>query len=316
MLKSVKFESHPGGCEIGPRPIDLHIKSLKLMGANIKEANGYIYCSAAKLRGADITLRLPSVGATENIMLASVFAEGRTIIRNAAKEPEIVDLQEFLKQLGVNVAGAGTSTIVVEGKKNEIRCNVEHSIIPDRIVAGTIMAACAITAGDVTLTNVVPEHMSSIISNLVDAGCNIQTGNDYIRTIAPARLTRIDKITTMPYPGFPTDMQAQFTAILSVAEGTSIIVETVFKDRYKHVDELIKMGADIKLEDRTAVITGVNRLMGANVEARDLRGGAALVLAGLAAAGTTVVSGVKHIDRGYESLEQKLAVLGAKIKRK
>ena len=254
------------------------------------------------------------VGATENIMLASVFADGETIIRNAAKEPEILDLQKYLQATGVRVAGAGTSIIRIEGGEHKLR-SAEHTIITDRIVAGTYMAAAGITGGNILLKNAIPENLSSVISVLRESGCRIEIKGSMVHVTGPARLRAVDIIRTLPYPGFPTDMQAQLVAMLTTARGTSIVVETVFENRYKHVDELLRMGANIKLEGRIAVIKGVRKLVGANVCARDLRGGAALVLAGLAAEGETVVSEIKHIDRGYERIEEKLAYLGAVIKR-
>lgn len=285
------------------------------MGAKINDAQrGFIYCEADRLRGCEIQLDYPSVGATENIMLASVFSEGETQIRNAAKEPEIVDLQNFLIAMGVDVAGAGTSMIRIKGSTRKLS-DAEHTVIPDRIVAGTYMVASAITGGDILLRNIIPEHLSSVISNLRESGCRINARKNSLHISGPARVKSVDIIRTLPYPGFPTDMQAQMVALLATARGTSIIVETVFENRYKHVDELLRMGANIKLEGRIAVVKGVKMLTGANVTARDLRGGAALVLAGLAADGETVVSGIKHIDRGYEKIEQKLAQVGAEIKR-
>ncbi|MCX7746967.1 MAG: UDP-N-acetylglucosamine 1-carboxyvinyltransferase [Clostridia bacterium] len=307
--------SYPGGCEIGPRPIDLHIKALRKMGAVIQEVqHGFIYCEAERLKGADIHLDYPSVGATENVMLASAFADGETYIRNAAKEPEIVDLQNFLIELGVNVSGAGTNVIRIVGG-SKLKRSIEHSIIPDRIVAGTYLVAAGITGGDLTLKNVNSEHLSPVISNLRESGCRINIKRNHIHISGPARPRAVDIIRTLPHPGFPTDMQAQMVAYLAVARGTSIVVETVFGSRYKHVEELLRMGADIKLEGRLAVINGVRKLTGASVAAKDLRGGAALVLAGLAAEGETTVTGIHHIDRGYENIEGKLASVGAIIRR-
>lgn len=287
------------------------------MGARIQEVQrGIIFGEAEHLKGCDIQLDYPSVGATENIMLTGVYAEGDTVIRNAAKEPEIVDLQNFLIGLGVNVSGAGTSVIRIEGGGRDVKLkDIEHTIIPDRIVAGTYMIAAAVTGGDITLKNVNPEHISSVIHNLRDSGCRINVKRNSLHISGPARPRAIDIIRTLPYPGFPTDMQAQMVAMLSMARGTSILVETVFESRYKHVDELLRMGADIKLDGRMAVIKGVKKLNGAHVTAKDLRGGAALVLAGLIAEGETIVSGIKHIDRGYESLETSLASVGALIRR-
>lgn len=306
---------HSGGCEIGPRPIDLHIKAIRKMGVKVHDAHhGFIYCEADKLKGADIQLDFPSVGATENVMLAAVFAEGDTIIRHAAREPEIVDLQKFLISMGVDITGAGTSIIRIRGSIKRLR-EVEHSVIPDRIVAGTYLVAAGITGGDITLRNVSAEHIIPAISYLRECGCRINTKRSTMHIFGPTRPRAIDIIRTLPYPGFPTDMQSQFISLLSIARGTSIFVETIFENRYKHVEELMRMGADIKLEGRLAVIKGVKELTGASVAARDLRGGAALVLAGLVAEGTTIVSGIKHIDRGYEKIEEKLSKVGALITR-
>ncbi len=307
--------SHSGGCEIGPRPIDLHIKAIRKMGVKVHDAHhGFIYCEADKLKGADIQLDFPSVGATENVMLAAVFAEGDTIIRHAAREPEIVDLQRFLIGMGVDIIGAGTSVIRIRGSNKRLR-QVEHSVIPDRIVAGTYLVAAGITGGDITLRNVSAEHIIPAISYLRECGCRINTKRTTMHIYGPTRPRAIDIIRTLPYPGFPTDMQSQFISLLSIARGTSIFVETIFENRYKHVEELMRMGADIKLEGRLAVIKGVKELTGATVVARDLRGGAALVLAGLMAEGTTIVSGIKHIERGYENIEEKLSKVGALITR-
>jgi len=285
------------------------------MGVKVHDAHhGFLYCEVDKIRGCEIQLDFPSVGATENIMLTAVFAEGDTVIRHAAKEPEIVDLQKFLVQMGVDVSGAGTSTIRIRGKNKKLN-NVEHTVIPDRIVAGTYMVAAGITGGDLNLRNVTAEHLMSVISYLREAGCRVNIKKNNIHVSGPTRPRAVDIIRTLPYPGFPTDMQSQFVSLLSVARGTSIIVETIFENRFKHVEELLRMGADIKLEGRLALIKGVKMLTGAQVVARDLRGGAALIIAALAAEGTTVISGTKHIDRGYEDIEKKLSLVGAVIRR-
>lgn len=285
------------------------------MGAKLHYMQkGFVYCEAERLKGCDIHLDYPSVGATENIMLAAVFADGETCIRNAAKEPEIVDLQNFLIGLGVNIWGAGTSIIRIVGNNYKLR-SVVHNVIPDRVVAGTYMVASAITGGDLLIKNVIPEHINSVIYNLRDCGCRINIKRNMLRVSGPTRPRAIDIIRTLPYPGFPTDMQAQMLSLLTISRGESMIVETVFENRYKHVEELIRMGANVKIEGRIAVIKGVKKLTGANVVSRDLRGGAALILAGLVAEGETEITGLKHIDRGYENIEQKLSGVGALIKR-
>ena len=285
------------------------------MGAKIDDArNGFIFAEADKLKGCDIHLDYPSVGATENIMMAAVCAEGDTYIRNAAKEPEIVDLQRFLKGIGAHVTGAGSGVVCIRGGAGRFKA-VEHTVIPDRIVAGTYLIAAGMTGGELTLKNVCPEHLIPVISNLRDCGCKIKTNKTDLHIQGPARCKGIDIIRTLPYPGFPTDMQAQMVSMLAVAKGTSIVVETVFENRFKYAEELIRMGADIRLEGRLAVIKGVKKLTGAGVSARDLRGGAALVLAGLAADGETIVNDIKHIDRGYEKIEEKLKMAGAILKR-
>lgn len=306
--------SYPGGCEIGPRPIDIHLSGLRRMGAKITEAHGYINCECDKLRGVEINLDYPSVGATENIMLAATKAEGVTVIQNAAKEPEIIDLQNFLNGMGARITGAGSSTVKIEGVKDFH--DVEHTVIPDRIVAGTLMAAAGITGGNIVLNNVIIEHLKSVSSKLTESGCIITEYQNSLQIQCNRKLKAVEVIKTLPYPGFATDMQAQMMAAMTIAKGTSIFIETVFESRYKHVEELMKMGASIKVDGRTAIVRGVKKLTGAEVKAGDLRGGAALVLAGLAAEGTTVVDNVKlHIDRGYDKLENKLAKLGADIHR-
>lgn len=305
--------SYPGGCEIGPRPIDLHLKALRKLGIKARESHGYIFCDAEKIIGNDICLNFPSVGATENIMLMAVMAKGNTIIRNAAKEPEVVDLQDYLNGMGAKITGAGTSVIRVEGvsKLND----VEHTVIPDRIEGSTYLAAAAITGGTVRVTNVIPEHLQAVLAVLQECGCQIYMDKDSITLSRTSPLQPVDVIRTLPYPGFPTDIQAPMMSVLTLANGTSIMSETIFENRFKHVEELIRMGADIMVDGRVAVIRGVDSLTGANVNAMDLRGGAALVIAGLAAEGITTVTGVHHIDRGYEEIEDKFAVLGADIKR-
>lgn len=311
--KQAKF-SYPGGCDIGLRPIDLHLKSFRELGAEVTESYGYIYCKANSLKGNHIQLDYPSVGATENIMLAASLADGVTTIRNAAKEPEIKDLENFLNEMGCRVKGAGTNTVIINGVK-ELK-DVEYTIMPDRIVAGTLAISAAITGGKIILNNAHTEHISSVISKLVEAGCNIYSIKDKILIDAPKRLKAVETIRTLPYPGFPTDMQAQMMALMTMAKGTSIFTETIFENRYKHAPELIRMGANINVDGRVAVVKGVNKLFGTNVTAKDLRGGAALVLAGLAAEGETIVDNIYHVDRGYEYFEKCLQSIGASIIRK
>ncbi len=303
--------SYPGGCEIGPRPIDLHLKALRKMGAQIEESHGYLHCKTSGLKGCEIQLDYPSVGATENIILAAVRAEGSTLIRNAAREPEIIDLQNYLNKAGANVYGAGTSIVGIEGV-NKLK-DVTHSIVPDRIVAGTFLTIGAITHGDLVINNIVVEHIQSIIAKLKELGASIYTNSNSIKISGPKRANSIEMIQTLPYPGFPTDMQAQFMALLSVANGTSIISETVFENRFKHAEELSRMGANIKTFGKVAVINGVKELTGAKTTAKDLRGGAALVIAGLAAKGITEVNNIYHIERGYEDFHLTLKGLGADI---
>jgi UDP-N-acetylglucosamine 1-carboxyvinyltransferase len=304
--------TYPGGCELGPRPIDLHLKALKQMGILINESNGFIVCEAKEIIGTNINLDFPSVGATENIMLAAVLAKGRTIINNAAKEPEIVDLQNFLLAMGAKVYGAGTDRIFIDGV--EKLHEVEYSVMPDRIVAGTLLIAGAITKGEILINNACPSHIYSVISKLKECGCSIVETPNSIYLKSSSVLNSVDIIRTHPYPGFPTDMQPQFMTLLTLAKGTSIMIETVFESRYKHVSELIRMGANISLDGRTAIIKGVEQLRPAKVTAMDLRGGAALILAGLVAQGETIVDNSKHIERGYESIEESLTSLGADIK--
>ena len=310
-LRKVKV-SYPGGCAIGPRPIDLHLKGLAALGAQISERYGYIMAEARTLQGADIHLDFPSVGATENIMLAAVRAQGVTVIRNAAKEPEVVDLQNFLNKIGACIRGAGTDTIKVEGV-DKLK-PASHSIIPDRIEAGTFMVAAAMTGGHIRLENVIAEHTEPVAAKLREAGVTVDTVGGHIEVQSEGQLKAVD-VKTLPYPGYPTDMQPQTMAMLSCAQGTSVVIENIFTNRFKHVDELRRMGAQISIEGRAAVIRGVERLSGAAVEASDLRAGVALVLAGLAAEGQTTVDHVYHIDRGYDGLEQKLLALGAQVQR-
>ena len=305
--------SLPGGCAIGTRPIDLHLKGFRALGATIDVDHGNIGAYADKLIGSKIYLDFPSVGATENIIMAATMAEGETILDNAAMEPEIVDLANFLNKLGADIRGAGTSTIRVKGVE-KLGGGV-HSIIPDRIEAGTFMVAAAITGGDIVVENVITSHIKPVIAKLKETGCEVIENGDTVRVIAAKEPKAID-IKTLPYPGFPTDMQAQFMALMSLCKGTSVTIETVFENRFMHVDELKRMGADIKIDGRSAIIQGVKSLASAPVKASDLRAGAALVLAGLVADGTTEIGNIYHIDRGYEGIEEKFTKLGAKIYRK
>lgn len=307
--------SFPGGCELGARPIDLHLAALRQMGAEITEEHGYLDCSAAGgLHGAKITLSFPSVGATENILLAATSAKGFTEIHNAAREPEIVDLADCLGKFGARIGGAGESVITVEGTPRAEPC--EHSVIPDRIVAGTYLCAAAITRGELILTDCEPLHMNGFVPVLEAMGARIYTyGGGKMYLSCKKCLTAPPTIRTMPYPGFPTDIQAPFTALCSTVEGTSVFVETIFENRFRHVPELVRLGASIKTEGRVCVVQGVKRLSGAKVCAAELRGGAALVTAALAAEGTSEVTGLCYIDRGYESLEGALRSVGADIKR-
>lgn len=304
--------SLPGGCAIGTRPIDLHLKGFRALGAKIDVDHGYVGAFGDHLKGDRIYLDFPSVGATENIMMAAVLAEGETIIDNAAMEPEIVDLANFLNKMGADISGAGTSSIRIRGVE-KLR-GATHSIIPDRIEAGTFMVASAITGGDIIIENVIPSHIKPAIAKLREIGCEIWENGDKIRVIGTADRKAVD-IKTLPYPGFPTDMQAQFMSLMSVTEGTSVIIETVFENRFMHVDELKRMGANIKIDGRSAIVQGVSSLTSAPVKATDLRAGAALILAGLVADGKTTIDNIYHIDRGYDGIENKLSKLGAKIYR-
>ena len=302
--------TYPGGCEIGARPINMHLDGFKQLGVSIVEESGRITCECGKLIGADITLDFPSVGATENIMLASVFADGTTYVRNVAREPEIKDLQDFLNGMGANIVGAGSNTIIIKGVK--ALHETVHNVIPDRIEAGTYLCLAAATQGDVIIKNVIPDHINSVLHKLKQIGSRLDVKKNEIAIRAP-KLVLPTNIKTMPYPGFPTDMQSQFVSLLSIASGTSIVVETIFENRFKYVNELIRMGANITIEGRTAIIQGVDKLNGAIIETKDLRGGAALVIASLAAQGESKISGVNYLERGYENFVQKLQLLGAKI---
>ncbi|MFD0767723.1 UDP-N-acetylglucosamine 1-carboxyvinyltransferase [Bacillus sp. CGMCC 1.60114] len=303
----------PGGCAIGSRPIDQHLKGFEAMGAKVKVGNGFVEAYVdGKLTGAKIYLDFPSVGATENIMSAAVLAEGTTILENAAKEPEIVDLANFLNAMGAKVRGAGTGTIRIEGVDKLYGAN--HSIIPDRVEAGTFMVAAAITGGNVLIENAVPEHLRSITAKMEEMGVTIIEENEGVRVIGPEELKAAD-IKTMPHPGFPTDMQSQMMALLLKANGTSMITETVFENRFMHVEEFRRMNADIKIEGRSVIMNGPGNLQGAEVAATDLRAAAALILAGLVSEGHTRVTELKHLDRGYVNFHGKLAALGADIER-
>lgn len=304
--------ARPGGCAIGSRPMDQHIKGLMELGVKVKERHGYIEAWCEQLKGGDIYFDVPSVGATENLMMTAVLADGFTVMHNAAREPEIVDLQNLLNKMGGKIRGAGTDVIRIEGVRK--LSPAEHRVIPDRIEAGTHMVAAVMTEGDIRVENVIPEHLEGVLAKLRQAGAEITVEDDAIRVRQRGRIKPVD-IKTMAYPGFPTDMQPQFMAMLAMAGGTSVITETIFENRYQHVDELRRMGANIAVEGRTAVIRGVETLEGAFVEATDLRAGAALFLAALAAEEATVLEQVEHIDRGYENLEEKYRALGARLRR-
>ena len=307
--------SLPGGCELGPRPIDMHIEGLRQLGLRINEGYGVLKCSKdGGLEGCNIALSFPSVGATENLIIASVKAKGTTVISNAAREPEIMDLISFLNNCGAKIESLGEGTLIIEGVSK--LHGTEYSVIPDRIAAATYMSAAAVTVGDLLLKNVIKEHIGSVIPVFEEAGCTVQVdAENSLRIIAPTRPYFNRMIRTMPYPGFPTDAQAPVMAMSCLADGTSVFVENIFTNRYKHVGELLRLGADIKVEGRVAIVEGVKRLLGAEVTAMDLRGAAALVVAGLGAEGTTKISGLSHIDRGYENLENNLESVGASIKR-
>ncbi|MBS3938073.1 MAG: UDP-N-acetylglucosamine 1-carboxyvinyltransferase [Peptococcaceae bacterium] len=307
--------SYPGGCAIGERPIDLHIKGLCALGAKVvDEGGGCLTFSASKLRGARVHLETPSVGATENIMMAACLAEGETLIENAAREPEVLDLQNFLNALGAKVSGAGQNTIHIAGVS--ALKGAEYTIISDRIVAGTYLLAALMTEGRITLTSVIAEDLRPLLSRMSDMGADIAVADNAVTLSMRGRPRAVEEVRTMPHPGFPTDLQAPMLAALCLAEGKSVLTETMFESRFKHVEELKRMGAQIAVEGRKAIISGIERFSGATVRATDLRAGAALTLAGLAASGTTVVEDVYHIDRGYVALDQSLTRLGGRVVRK
>ncbi len=302
----------PGGCNIGSRPIDQHLKGFKAMGASTRIEHGFIIAEAEQLHGAHIFLDMVSVGATINIMMAAAMADGSTTIENAAKEPHVVDVANFLNSMGARIKGAGTDVIRIKGVKSLHK--TEYSIIPDQIEAGTFMFAAAVTGGDIVLRNVIPKHLEATSSKIMELGCQVHEYDDVIRVIAPQKLQGTH-VKTMPYPGFPTDMQPQIAVSLAIADGTSIVTESIFENRFRYVDELARMGASVKVEGNVAVISGVDRFTGARVSAPDLRAGAALVIAGLAAEGITIVDDIYYIERGYENLDLKFRQLGARIEK-
>lgn len=302
----------PGGCDIGSRGIDQHIKGFKALGATIRIEHGSVIAKAEKLVGAHIYMDVVSVGATINVMMAATLAEGQTIIENAAKEPHVVDLANFLNSMGANIKGAGTDVIRILGVPS--LHGSEYTIIPDQIEAGTFMFAAAATKGDVTVKNVIPKHLESITAKLIEMGCEVEEFDDAVRVVASKPL-RTTHVKTLPYPGFPTDMQAVISMTLGLAKGISIVTESIFENRFRYVDELIRMGADVKVEGNTAIITGVEQYTGASITAPDLRAGAALVIAGLSATGFTTVDNIHYIERGYENFHKKLQSLGAQIEK-
>lgn len=302
----------PGGCNIGSRPIDQHLKGFRALGANVKLKNGCIIAETMSLKGAHIYLDMASVGATINIMMAAALAEGRTIIENAAREPHVVDTANFLNSMGANIKGAGTEVIRIKGVKELHKTS--YSVVPDMIEAGTYMAAAAATRGDVLIKNVIPKHLEATSAKLKEIGCRVTELGDAIRVSVPGKLTRA-QIKTQPYPGFPTDIQPPVSVVLTMAEGTSIVTESIFENRFKYVGELMRMGANIKVDGNTAIIDGVEMLTGARISAPDLRAGAALVIAGLAAEGITVIDDIVYIKRGYEDFDKKLCALGAEIRK-
>ena len=302
----------PGGCDIGSRPIDLHMKGFRSMGADIDIAHGLVIARAKELKGTHIYMDKVSVGATINIMMAAAMADGKTVIENAAKEPHVVDVANFLNSMGANIRGAGTDVIRIVGV--EKLHATEYSVIPDQIEAGTFMFAVAAAGGNVLVKDVIPKHLEATTAKLLEVGCQVEEFDDSVRVISDGHLKHT-QVTTLPYPGFPTDMQPQMAVLLGIAEGTSTVTESIFENRFKYVDELTRMGADIKVESNIAIISGVKKYTGARVNAPDLRAGAALVIAGLAADGITVVDDIYYIQRGYEALEEKLTKIGAKIAR-
>ena len=303
----------PGGCEIGLRPIDLHLSGLRQLGVDVREEGGLIRCDGRHMRAGTVHFDYPSVGATENVMMAAALLKGRTVLSNVAREPEITDLQNFLNAMGARISGAGTHTVTVEGV-DRLR-GVSYCPMPDRIVAGTLLAAAAATGGDIRLTNVPCRDLYAVFTKVREMGCEIDEGESTVRLRAPQRLTAFQQLQTQPHPGFPTDMQAQMLALAAMAKGTSVVVENVFENRFAHAGDLNRMGANVLVNGRTAVVQGVDMLYGTHVTARDLRGGAALVIAGLAARGETLVERAELIDRGYERLEEMLGALGAEIRR-
>ncbi len=305
--------SLPGGCAIGSRPVDLHIKGLQDMGAEIDVSNGYIHARAKRLKGARLVMDIVTVTGTENLMMAAALADGTTIIENAAREPEVVDLANFIIAMGGKISGAGTDTITIEGV--EKLHGTRYRVLPDRIETGTFLVAAAITGGSITVKDTDPKLLDAVIDKLREAGAKVEVGDDWITLDMEDKRPKAVNVRTAPYPAFPTDMQAQFAALNTMAEGTSTVVETVFENRFMHVQELKRMGADIEIEGNTAIIRGVAALTSAPVMATDLRASASLIIAGLVASGETEVQRIYHIDRGYENIEEKLALLGAKIRR-
>jgi len=305
--------SLPGGCAIGSRPVDLHIKGLQDMGAEIDVSNGYIHARAKRLKGARLVMDIVTVTGTENLMMAAALADGTTIIENAAREPEIVDLADFINAMGGKISGAGTDTITIEGV--ETLHGTRYRVLPDRIETGTYLVAAAITGGSIMVKDTAPHLLDAVTEKLREAGAKIEIGEDWISLDMEGRRPKAVNVRTAPYPAFPTDMQAQFAALNAIAEGTSTVVETIFENRFMHVQELKRMGADIEIEGNTAIIRGVDKLTSAPVMATDLRASASLIIAGLVASGETEVQRIYHIDRGYENIEEKLALLGAKIRR-